>query len=348
MIDVLAAADEAVAAPLAACLALDDIFALALSAGSCQRLCRSAVRAVHLQAFDGDSAQALLRLVRSSLTDRGLTIRELNASFCCDVSSASLKSLPKLQALESINLNGCQNIDDEGLLALAQRCSKLRSISLYWNVKVTDKGLCKLLRAQQGQELRHLNFSGCKHLSDETVQRIVSKAPNAEHLDLTRCNQVTDVGALLVCECLASLRVLRLYAMAQLNPQAFTALHKLLWLEELDLCGCRVEDGAIVRWLDSCAPSKVEILNLTWCPALTDTTVLAIAQSCPNLAWLSVFGNLNITSYAIERLAAAPCGEGGKLHSLDVRGLTKAQEYALDSDRLRTLFPALVCWDLHH
>merc|ERR1712060_662493 len=103
--------------------------------------------------------------------------------------------------------------------------------------------------------------------------------------------------------------------MGQLSPQAFVPLHRLIHLEELDLCGCRVEDSSTVELLNAAAPSKFHTLNLTWCPALTDVAVLAIARGCSKLQWLSLFGNMNITNSGIEALAEAPCS--AVLHSLD-------------------------------
>merc|ERR1711957_223408 len=123
----------------------------------------------------------------------------------------------------------------------------------------------------------------------------MGRGDNLEVLDLTRCPLVSDAGVLLVCECLEKLRVLRLYAMAQLSAAAFASLHKLTSLEELDLCGCRIEDEDIVGLLEAAAPARFHTLNLTWCPALTDSALLAIARTCPKLVWLSVFGNLNMT-----------------------------------------------------
>jgi len=338
---------ESTTLALAAYLVLDEILSLALGSGACQRLCRQAVRSINLQVLGGkDPGLALRRLVSSSLTDRGQAVRELNACFCRAVTDETLRSLPKLPALQVLNLDGCQDISDEGLLAMAQRCTNLRSLSLYWNVKATDKGFNRLLRAQQDKSLRSLSFSGCKHLSDETVQRIVERGPEVEVLDLTRCPKITDAGTLLVCKCMERLRVLRLYAMAQLSPQAFVSLRELVFLEELDLCGCRIEDGPLCEFLSAAMPSKLHTLNLTWCPALTDAAPLAIARCCPLMEWLSLFGSTNITSVAIEALAAAPCG--ARIHSLDVRGLTRAREYSHDAARLRSLFPALVNVDLHH
>lgn len=337
--------DRTVTLPLTAFLALDDVFALAPGSCDCCRLCRDRVCVVNLQALDGDPSAALWRLTHSSLTDHGASVREINAAFCNSIGNSAIQSLPALPALRILNLDGCQKIDDDGLIELASRCQGLRVLSLYWNVKVTDHGLCRLFRAQQGSDLRDVNLSGCKYLTDKTIQRLVERAPLLDVLDLTRCPAVSDAGMTLVCECLDRLRVLRLYAMSQLSPTAFAGLHKLVCLEELDLCGCCVEDDAIVRLMDA-QPSRLQILNLTWCVAITDAVVQAMARSCPRLGWLSLFGNKHITDAAIEGLAAAPCGH--VIHSLDVRGLTQASNYAFDPKSLQQLFPCLKNTDLHH
>lgn len=339
-------ADGAIVSPLIAFLPLEDVFSFAIASQDCRKLCRNGISLVNLRALSCDPERALQYLAASSLTEHGASIHEINASFCMSLSGQGFKGLPKLGCLQSLNLDGCQSIDDAGLIVVAQCCPNLRRFSLYWNVRVTDKGVCRILRAQQSNALRDLNLSGCKHITDDTVQRVVSKAPKLEILDITRCPGISEAGVLMICESLSSLQVLRLYAMAQLDPSAFTALHRLTGLIELDLCGCRIEDAQVVRHVQVAAPSQLRILNLTWCPALTDHAVHAIAQSCPFVEWLSIFGNLNITGRAIEALSASPCAR--TLHSLDVRGLTQAMEYSQDTAKVKGLFPAVSCFDLHH
>jgi F-box/leucine-rich repeat protein 2/20 len=269
----------------------------------------------------------------------------LDICFCKCITNDLLKSLPKLPALQRLALDGCQEVDDQGLFAVAQRCQWLQSLSLYWNTRASDKGFSVLMQGQKAKDLKNISFSGCKQLSDETMQHLVSIAPDVEVLDLTRCNKLSDAGVLLVCETLDKLRILRLYAMAHLSPAAFTSLQRLTHLEELDLCGCLLKDKALLEFFGAVATSKLQKLNLTWCLALTDATAFAVARHCPKLAWLSYFGNLNITDAGVEALANSPCRHS--LRELDVRGLTKAPKYSADREALLQLLPRLVCTKLH-
>eukprot|EP00933_Yihiella_yeosuensis_P057723 TRINITY_DN5774_c0_g1_i4.p1 TRINITY_DN5774_c0_g1~~TRINITY_DN5774_c0_g1_i4.p1 ORF type:complete len:349 (+),score=60.74 TRINITY_DN5774_c0_g1_i4:67-1113(+) len=343
---VLLGLDESGAPALASFLGIKDVFSLVLASSDCHRLCRLAFRTIRLQGYGEAAADILLRLVQASLTNQGANIREIDASFCRSVTNDTLKALPKLLNLESLNLDGCQDVDDDGLVAVAQRFPGLRRFSVYWNVKATDKGIGRVLRAQPCGNLQELCLSGCKHITDETVQRITGRARQLRVLDITRCPKVTATGIVLICECLEQLKILRLYAMAQLDPPAFKALGELKLLEELDLCGCRIEDPAIEEFLASVSPSRLVTFNLTWCPSITDLSVLAIAKHCPCVTWLSVFGNTNITAAAVKTLADSPCGQ--KLRYLDVHGLTQAAEYSLNDDATRQLFPNVVQLDLHH
>lgn len=330
---------------LICCLPVDDVFRLSLASAACGGLCRVALRTLRLQAFGPAAAEALLRLVALQITDQGASIVEIDAAFCRSITNETLKALPVLPALEILNLDGCQDVDDEGLIAVAQRCRSLRSFSIYWNVKATDEGIGKVLRAQPCGNLQELCFSGCKLLTDATVQRVVGRATNLQRLDLTRCPRVTEMGITLICETLPELRVLRLYAMSQLSAESFLSLQKLPLLEELDLCGCRAEDAAVEAFLAAAEPGALKILNLTWCPALTDVSMLAVAKHCTRLTWLSFFGNLNITATAVEALAAAPCGT--TLRALDLRGLSQAAPYG-DGKSVRAIFPQVVETELHH
>merc|ERR1712135_259293 len=116
---------------------IGNVFTLAVCSDAMRSLCCNAVRVINFAALGVDRI-TFQRLLRSSLTQFSASICEINACFCQWLSGAELRALPNLPSLHTLNLDGCQSVDDDDLLFLAQRCQKLRSFSLYWNVKVTD------------------------------------------------------------------------------------------------------------------------------------------------------------------------------------------------------------------
>ena len=59
--------------------------------------------------------------------------------------------------MQTLTANRKARNASQGLLAVAQRCRCLRRFSIYWNVKVSDVGLGKLLRAQPVGRLQEMS-----------------------------------------------------------------------------------------------------------------------------------------------------------------------------------------------
>lgn len=70
------------------------------------------------------------------------------------------------------------------MLKLLPTLPNLRSLSLYWNLNVTDASL--FLLAANCSSLVQLNLSGCKLVTDDGLRSVVSSCPNLTDLDLTR------------------------------------------------------------------------------------------------------------------------------------------------------------------
>ncbi|KAF8821726.1 putative F-box protein [Cardiosporidium cionae] len=129
------------------------------------------------------------QLTRSPLTCYSQALMHLSFEFCAAFTREHIQLLPS--TLRSLNLNGCQSIDDTALRLLAKRCPRLQHLQLYWNVHITDAGLMDLLKSAPppptekyvhgGSDamapiLRHgflsLNLSGCKRLTDQTIHAL--------------------------------------------------------------------------------------------------------------------------------------------------------------------------------
>ncbi|CAE7183758.1 unnamed protein product [Symbiodinium necroappetens] len=277
---------------LICCLPVDDVFRLSFASAACGGLCRVALRSLRLQAFGPAAAEALLRLVALQITDRGASIVEIDAAFCRSITNETLKALPVLPALEVLNLDGCQDVDDEGLIAVAQRCRSLRSFSIYWNVKATDEGIGKVLRAQPCGNLQvarsfalvAANFSpmprcsvlwgGQRTCSDWTL-RAAHECPRwALRSSARRCQSYAFCGSTQCCLCSRSwICAAAERKMQQSKPSSLPQSQA--WGERPNEMLADGHSGSAV-----CCPGALNILNLTWCPALTDASMLAVAKHC--------------------------------------------------------------------
>jgi hypothetical protein len=73
--------------------------------------------------------------------------------------------------LKALNLNGCREISERSLVQISEQCKNLERIELYWNCRVSNFGVRRL--AQGCPNLKIVNFSGCKYLSDNGVIPVI-------------------------------------------------------------------------------------------------------------------------------------------------------------------------------
>ena len=179
--------------------------------------------------------------------------------------------------LTALNLNACQAVGDPAVSAAVRNCPALESLSLYWDVRVTDAALDSIASAHCASRLRTLNLSGCKKVTDRGVRAVADACGAITALDLTRNPNVSAAGLRAVVDGMPYLEDLRLYACPGLR--SFAPLADLSRLAVLDLCGaqhlCDAELAAAVA-----ANPGLVTLNCTWCVQLTDEAAIAIGESC--------------------------------------------------------------------
>ncbi|KAL5976722.1 hypothetical protein ACLOJK_021055 [Asimina triloba] len=200
------------------------------------------------------------------LQPRYRNIENINLEFAQDVEDKYLimpksECMESLQGLQTLNLNGCQKISDNGIEAITIASPKLKRFSIYWNnckdirdlnlsgcKNISDKGL--RLIADNYQELEQLNLTS---LTDETYKNITF-LPNLEFLDLcgaqhlsdeglsciAKCVRVTDVGVIAVAEGCPNLEFLSLFGIVGVTDQCLEALSQFCsdTLMTLDVNGC--------------------------------------------------------------------------------------------------------------
>ncbi|XVF55962.1 hypothetical protein PTKIN_Ptkin06aG0077900 [Pterospermum kingtungense] len=227
------------------------------------------------------------RLIAALSLPRYQHVKQINLEFAQDMDDTHLEvlrneCLDSLQGLESLNLNGCQKISDKGIEAITCCCPKLKVFSIYWNVRATDIGVKHLVK--NCKHLVDLNLSGCKNLSDKSLQLVADNYQELESLNLTRCVKMTDSGLQQVLVKCSFLRSLNLYALSSFTDEVYKKISLLSLLRFLDLCGAQNLSDEGLSCIAKCR--KLLSLNLTWCVRVTDVGVIAIAEGCTSIEFL--------------------------------------------------------------
>uniref|UniRef100_A0A7N0V0C4 F-box/LRR-repeat protein 15-like leucin rich repeat domain-containing protein n=2 Tax=Kalanchoe fedtschenkoi TaxID=63787 RepID=A0A7N0V0C4_KALFE len=283
------------------------------------------------------------RLINALSLSRYHHVKEISLEFAQDIEDSHLQLIKKkhsdsLWNLESLNLNGCQKIGDQGIEVISSACPNLKVFSIYWNVRVTDKGIIHLV--QNSRHIIDLNLSGCKGISDESMRWISEKYAHLESLNLTRCVKLTDAGLQQILVKCYTLRTLNLYALSSLTDDAYKKISLLAHLRFLDLCGAQNLSDEGLSHIAKC--KNMVSLNLTWCVRITDQGVITIAHGCKNLEFLSLFGIVGVTDNCLEALSMS-CSNS--LTTLDVNGCIGIKRRS--RDELVQLFPKLTCFKVH-
>mmetsp|Transcript_29445 Transcript_29445/g.68813 ORF Transcript_29445/g.68813 Transcript_29445/m.68813 type:complete len:325 (+) Transcript_29445:79-1053(+) len=261
-------------------------------------------------------------------------IEECTVEYAQHVTDEALRVLSGSTRLTSLNLNACQDYTDQGLAELAKTCTGLTTLNLYWNVNIGDDGVSKIVHANPS--LTSLNLSGCKGITDLGASKVAHSCRKLVHLDLTRCVSLTNPGLEELAKNCTDLVELRFYACGYVGNTGVTALlSHLRRIRVLDLCGSKeiTDDG--INAIRYGGVKELRKLNLGWCVKLGDGTLQAISEGCPNLQYLYLLGNTNMTTEGLQSVSKgcpALCG-------LDICGLSKVQDRS--SAAMTALFPNL-------
>ncbi|XP_042754239.1 F-box protein At3g58530 isoform X1 [Lactuca sativa] len=283
------------------------------------------------------------RLLAALALTRYHHVKQINLEFAQDIEDKHLDILKNkfagaLQHLEHLNLNVCQKISDKGIEAITAVTPSLKIFSIYWNVRVTDVGISHLVK--NCKHILELNLSGCKGISDKSLQMVGDNYQHLELLDITRCIKITDGGLQHIMAKCSGLKSLNLYALSSFTDEAYKKLSLLSNLRFLDLCGAQnISDEGLFS-IAKC--KNIRILNLTWCVRVTDVGVIAIAKGCTSLEYLSLFGIVGVTDKSLEVLSEF-CSN--TITTLDVNGCIGIKKRS--REELLQLFPYLKCFKVH-
>ncbi|KAF9568580.1 hypothetical protein EC968_002918 [Mortierella alpina] len=122
--------------------------------------------------------QPLTQTQRRNEDELQAKLNYLGLSNCHQLTLESLRAIGHYchQHLRRLELSGCENIGDEGLVMLAQNCTKLRLLDLEDVSLLTDVSLRAF--GLHLQHLERISLSNCENVTDQGIMRMLRPAPN--------------------------------------------------------------------------------------------------------------------------------------------------------------------------
>ncbi|QQP32562.1 Fbox/LRRrepeat protein 20like, partial [Caligus rogercresseyi] len=180
--------------------------------------------------------------------------------------------------LQTLNIQGCRNVTDEGVILLAENTPDLRYLCISNCGHITDSSLLAL--ASNCPKLSKLEVASVSQLTDTGFQALAKNCTYLERLDLEECVLITD----------ATLCVLSAYC-----PR----------MESVSLSHCELitDEGIRQLGLSPCSSEHLTVLELDNLPLITDCSLDHLV-TCHNMQRIELYDCQLITRAGIKRLRA--------------------------------------------
>ncbi|XP_009878048.1 PREDICTED: F-box/LRR-repeat protein 14 [Charadrius vociferus] len=240
---------------------------------------------------------------------KGLEVLELGG--CSNITNTGLLLIAwGLQRLKSLNLRSCRHLSDVGIGHLAgmtrsaaEGCLGLEQLTLQDCQKLSDLSLKHLARGLG--RLRQPSLSFCGGISDAGLLHL-SHMSSLRSLNLRSCDNISDTGIMHLA--MGSLRLsgLDVSFCDKVGDQSLAYIAQGLdGLRSLSLCSCHISDEGINRMVRQM--HGLRTLNIGQCVRITDKGLELIAEHLSQLTGIDLYGCTRITKRGLERITQLPC-----------------------------------------
>ncbi|XP_077226789.1 RNI-like superfamily protein [Tasmannia lanceolata] len=214
----------------------------------------------------------------SRLLNRFQQLEDLSLAGCTELSDSALTQLQSSGwKLQTLSLDCCFGITDNGIALVSTGCPSLVSISLY-RCNITDCGLEIL--AKSCLALENVNLSYCILLSDRGVRGLSRECLKLHALTISNCRGIKGTG---LSGCSPTLVYLEAES-CLLTPEGVLGAVSGGGLEYLNFSCLRSwVDGDGLAGIGAGFATRLRYLNLRLCRFVGDESVAAIAKGCPLL-----------------------------------------------------------------
>ncbi|KAI9769902.1 MAG: hypothetical protein M1835_006624 [Candelina submexicana] len=221
------------------------------------------------------------------------SVEYLNVSWCSNLDTRGIRKVleacPKLKDLRAGEIVGFDN--EEFMLALFEK-NTLETLILNHCSSLTDEALKILVEGVEPEidvlterpmvpprKLKHLDLTRCQGLTDKGVKSLAGNVPHIEGLQLSKCNLLTDD------------------ALTDLIASVPRLTH--LDLEELD----ELSNTTLQNLAKAPCKNRLEHLCISYCEELGDSGMLQVLKNCPRLKNLEM-DNTRVSDLVLAEAAS--------------------------------------------
>jgi hypothetical protein len=189
--------------------------------------------------------------------------------------------------VRSANMKGCCNLTDIAVMALAEACAELQTVTLTDCPSVTDASVIKL--AKGCPRLQTVWLNRCVKIMDASLIELGKGCPHLQTLSLNGCFNIKDAGVIDLAKGCSQLQTIYLNACAEITDASVVALGQgCPQLKQVYLACCnKITDAGVTKLCEGCP--RLHTVSLYQCPEITDVGVIELGKGCPQLhtVWLN-------------------------------------------------------------
>ncbi|XP_048769304.2 protein AMN1 homolog [Ostrea edulis] len=233
------------------------------------------------------------------LLDKAVQCVVTNLSSICIESVTLLPGNLKDKCLYLMSKRGC--ITDTNLPKVIHENLKVLDLS---ESDVSDEGLQHLCKCPQ---LQKIDLNSAKqsrlNISSQGITQLAKKCPSLQTVYLRRCLNLTDEAVIALSAHCPRLRYLNVGGCTLLTDRCLEALGKnSRFLSCLNMANTKITDGGIMHIANGACNQCLKEVHINGCKELTDESVEAILQFCPQINIFLFHGCPKITEMARQAL----------------------------------------------
>lgn len=219
--------------------------------------------------------------------------------------------------LVEVDITLSPNVHDQSLVKMFTKLGQLREFRITHNFHVSDKLFFELAqKVRHFPSLRLIDFSGCEHITDKTIEYVVDLAPKLRNVFLGKCSRITDTslihlsrlgknlqtvhfghcfnitdaGVRVLVKSCPRIQYVDFACCTNLTNHTLYELSYLTKLKRIGLVKCSqmTDDGLLNMIALRGRNDTLERVHLSYCSNITIYPIYELLMACPRLSHLSL------------------------------------------------------------